>query len=803
MSSLGASFVQIKFDDLQFFENCGGGSFGSVYRAQWISQEKEVAVKKLLKIEKEAEILSVLSHRNIIQFYGAVIEPPNYCIVTEYASAGSLYDYINSNRSEEMDMDHIMTWAMDIAKGMHYLHMEAPVKVIHRDLKSRNVVIAGDGVLKICDFGASRFHSHTTHMSLVGTFPWMAPEVIQSLPVSETCDTYSYGVVLWEMLTREVPFKGLEGLQVAWLVVEKNERLTIPSSCPESFAELMHQCWEADPKKRPPFKQIISILDSMSNDSNLPDQCNSFLHNKAEWQCEIEATLERLKKLERDLSFKEQELKERERRLRMWEQKLTEQSNTPLLPSFDIIAWTEEDVYGWMQQLVRKGDTSGEMNVYASLFKEHHITGKRLLLLEEEDLKDMGIVSKGHIIHLKTAIEKLAQDYLNLFHFPPLIKDSSSENETSVEKVVNLELVFGYHLKPGTGPQDSKWKMYMEMDGDDVAITYIKDVTFNTNLPDTEILKMSKPPFVMEKWIVGIVEDQMVECIVTYENDVKTPKSTRHIQPVQWCKMKLQDEVKSIQLKIQTSLPNSEVNPRSRSNSSIDCQLMTSLRMLKVTSSPSLQHSRPHSPNNLMHLPYLENQDTYAAAVRRTHVPVNYQITSLNQSRSSSPTPYLSSLHLNSKGSSTSSTASDSPSERNRSKPRNRNNYHSSAPRSVSTSGRRFIRNPAGTQARNSDKFYRTSQSTFSPSQYPSRSHDHKKHAPYEQPPRSIPGMPLKTESVLKVEEESKVTEGGWTKVDYSKKSSRNSIGGKQNKEKSKGMGRGKKRSNDFQTDGN
>uniref|UniRef100_A0AC11EL76 Mitogen-activated protein kinase kinase kinase 20 n=1 Tax=Ovis aries TaxID=9940 RepID=A0AC11EL76_SHEEP len=302
MSSLGTSFVQIKFDDLQFFENCGGGSFGSVYRAKWISQDKEVAVKKLLKIEKEAEILSVLSHRNIIQFYGVILEPPNYGIVTEYASLGSLYDYINSNRSEEMDMDHIMTWATDVAKGMHYLHMEAPVKVIHRDLKSRNVVIAADGVLKICDFGASRFHNHTTHMSLVGTFPWMAPEVIQSLPVSETCDTYSYGV-----------------------------RLTIPSSCPRSFAELLHQCWEADAKKRPSFKQIISILESMSLDSKLSDQCNSFLHNKAEWRCEIEATLERLKKLERDLSFKEQELKERERRLKMWEQKLTEQSNTPLL----------------------------------------------------------------------------------------------------------------------------------------------------------------------------------------------------------------------------------------------------------------------------------------------------------------------------------------------------------------------------------------------------------------------------------------------------------------------------------------
>ncbi|MEQ2199946.1 hypothetical protein XENOCAPTIV_017756, partial [Xenoophorus captivus] len=243
-----ASFVHIKFDDILFYENCGGGSFGSVYRARWISQDKEVAVKKLLKIENEAEILSVLSHRNIIQFYGAIVEAPNYGIVTEYASGGSLYDYLSSDESEEMDMGQIMSWAAEIAKGMHYLHSEAPIKVIHRDLKSRNVVLGADKVLKICDFGASKFLSHTTHMSLVGTFPWMAPEVIQSLPVSETCDTFSYGVVLWEMLTREIPFKGLEGLQVAWLVVEKNERLTVPSCCPASFAELMRKCWAAEPK---------------------------------------------------------------------------------------------------------------------------------------------------------------------------------------------------------------------------------------------------------------------------------------------------------------------------------------------------------------------------------------------------------------------------------------------------------------------------------------------------------------------------------------------------------------------------
>ncbi|XP_039350916.1 mitogen-activated protein kinase kinase kinase 20 isoform X2 [Mauremys reevesii] len=795
MSSLSASFVQIKFDDLQFFESCGGGSFGSVYRARWISQDKEVAVKKLLKIEKEAEILSVLSHKNIIQFYGAVIEPPNYGIVTEYASVGSLYDYINSNRSEDMDMEHIMTWATDIAKGMHYLHMEAPVKVIHRDLKSRNVVIAADGVLKICDFGASRFHHHTTHMSLVGTFPWMAPEVIQSLPVSETCDTYSYGVVLWEMLTREVPFKGLEGLQVAWLVVEKNERLTIPSSCPRSFAELMHQCWEADSKKRPSFKQIISILESMSNDSNLPDQCNSFLHNKAEWRCEIEATLERLKKLERDLSFKEQELKERERRLKVWEQKLTEQSNTPLLPSFDICAWTEEDVYFWLHQLVGKGDASGEMNVYANLFKENHITGKRLLLIEEEDLKDMGILSKGHIIHLKTAIEKLTHDYLNMFHFPPLIKDSASGNEENMEKVVNLELVFGYHLKLGNAPQDCKWKMYMEMDGDEIAITYIKDVTFNTNLPGVEILKMTKPPFVMEKWIVGIAKDQNVECIITYEGDVRAPKTTRHIHAVQWSKLKAQDEVKSVQLMIQTSLPNSEGRPGSRSSSSIDVEWMHTLRMRQMEKSTSHQHSNPHSPNSVTQfLPYLHNQGSYAAAVRRTRIPISYQITPINHSRSSSPTPYglmrtLSSLHLNSKGSSTSSAASDSPSERDRSAGKSRNSYVSDS--GLSINGRYSGKSPqtASPAHRRSGKMYSSSQSTLNPS----KSYDHKKHTHYPHQPKSIPGMPLKTEGKPKENDEgTKVNEGGWIKVENSKKSHRQSTS-KSTKERAKGTWRSRR----------
>lgn len=151
--------------------------------------------------------------------------------------------------------------------------------------------------------------------------------MIQQQPVTAACDVFSYSVVLWELLTHEVPYKGLEGLQVAWLVVAKEQRLTIPSSCPPVFANLMRKCWDQQPLCRLTFKEILTVLDNILDngkwtgvrasgvnfdphaDTEVQEETDHFLSHKSEWKEEIDKKLEELKQMESVLSSREQELK--------------------------------------------------------------------------------------------------------------------------------------------------------------------------------------------------------------------------------------------------------------------------------------------------------------------------------------------------------------------------------------------------------------------------------------------------------------------------------------------------------------
>lgn len=536
-TDITSPFVEVDFNDIEFYERCGGGAFGCVYRALWKSQNKIVAVKKLLVLEKEAQVLSLLSHKNIIKFFGAVTVPPNYCILTEYAENGSLFAFLAEQENNSMlNFEQILRWSTEIASGMYYLHEQAPVKVIHRDLKSKNVVISTEYFCKICDFGASRFIDSTTKMSVAGTLPWMAPEVIQSLPVSEACDVWSFGVVLWELLTHEVPFKGIEGFQVAWAVVEKEERLTVPKCCPPKFADLMSWCWKTDPKERPSFHQILKILQSMQDDDTLCDEVSVYLSQKSVWRQEIEATLELMKKAEHDLNQKQKHLEEWELRLFEKEQKLERKKRCMQLYEHDVNTWSSNDVFLWIKQLGSEAH-SKDLEQYADLFFEQHISGCRLLLLTPEDLKDMGITSVGHRIHLMDEIDKLKAQNKRLLHFPPLEQTirQSPPPTTIRQNTMRLTILFGNHVRLGSSLSEHKWKMFVEVDEGEsplTSVSCIKEVSFECRTAGLHLVRISQPPFVMDHWCVGIKPETVVTCIVTYESIVKKPRFTRHLHHV-------------------------------------------------------------------------------------------------------------------------------------------------------------------------------------------------------------------------------------------------------------------------------
>jgi serine/threonine protein kinase len=166
--------------------------------------------------------------------------------------------------------------ALDVVKGMNYLHRCSP-PVVHRDLKSPNLLVDKNWTVKVGDFGLSRLkhNAFLSSKSSAGTPEWMAPEVLRNELSDEKSDVYSFGVILWELSTLQQPWAGMNPIQVVGVVGFQHRRLPIPEDVDPAIANIIQACWRMDPRQRPTFSEIMNELKVMTRPVTSPLTQNS------------------------------------------------------------------------------------------------------------------------------------------------------------------------------------------------------------------------------------------------------------------------------------------------------------------------------------------------------------------------------------------------------------------------------------------------------------------------------------------------------------------------------------------------
>ncbi|KAK7814336.1 putative serine/threonine-protein kinase sis8 [Quercus suber] len=279
---------EIRWEDLHLGEEIGQGFYAVVYHGLW--NGSDVAIKvyfgneysegTLLDFKKEIDIMKRLRHPNVLLFMGAAYTQERLSIVTEFLPRGSLYKTLHKN-NQALDIRRRLRMALD-ARGMNNSHHRNP-SIVHSDLKSSNLLVDKNWTVKAGDFGLSRLKDSTfiTAKSGRGTPQWMAPEVLRNEPSNEKSDVFSFGVILWELMTESIPWNNLNGLQVVGVVGFMNRRLDLPEDLdpqvvgvvgfmnrrldlPEDLdpqvATIIKDCWHSDPEQRPSFKDIIQRM---------------------------------------------------------------------------------------------------------------------------------------------------------------------------------------------------------------------------------------------------------------------------------------------------------------------------------------------------------------------------------------------------------------------------------------------------------------------------------------------------------------------------------------------------------------
>lgn len=273
------------------------GTYGTVYKGTYdgldvavkvldwgedgIATEEETRILRD-SFQKEVAVWHKLDHPNVTKFVGASMGTSNLkipmqsnstddhnslpsracCVVVEYLPGGTLKRFLIRNYRKKLAFKVVIELALDLSRGLSYLHSK---KIVHRDVKSENMLLNANRTLKMADFGVARVEAQNPRdmTGETGTLGYMAPEVLDGKPYNRKCDVYSFGICLWEIYCCDMPYPDLSFADLSSAVVNQNLRPEIPRCCPGALASVMRTCWDANPDKRPEMDEVVRLLEAI------------------------------------------------------------------------------------------------------------------------------------------------------------------------------------------------------------------------------------------------------------------------------------------------------------------------------------------------------------------------------------------------------------------------------------------------------------------------------------------------------------------------------------------------------------
>lgn len=278
---------EIQRSELKLIRKIGTGCFGEVYYGCY-RKTTEVAIKTLKQgtmssqaFLEEAVIMRKCRHPNLVPLYGVCSQEEPLLIVTEFMCNGSLLEYLRNNpEGKSQKLPDLMDMASQIANGMAFLEQ---VKLIHRDLAARNILVGENRIVKVADFGLARVIEDSEYTARQGAkFPikWTAPEAAMYGKFSIKSDVWSYGILLYELVTHgSIPYAGMHNKEVIEHV-QRGYRIPKPTNCdcPDEVYRKMRDCWHSDPDKRPTFEFLAAFFDNynVSSEQSYRDASDCF-----------------------------------------------------------------------------------------------------------------------------------------------------------------------------------------------------------------------------------------------------------------------------------------------------------------------------------------------------------------------------------------------------------------------------------------------------------------------------------------------------------------------------------------------